>query len=205
MAEIYRLVGDSDKDTPKDEPKGDTAEIEQWQKRAETRSHAINDYLWDDAHGLYFDYHFPTGQRRHYEFATTFYPLWTGIASAQQAQRIVENLSKFEAPGGVRTSTVTSGNQWDDPFGWAPLQLIAVEGLWRYGYEAEAKRLARKFVSMLVEDFERCGSLVEKYDLNARSSEVSDGIRYGYSSNEIGFGWTNGVLLSLLERLDLSQ
>ncbi len=201
MAEIYRLVGNNGEDVPK----SNVAKIEQWQKRAETRSQAVNDYLWDDAHGLYFDYHFPTGQRRHYEFATTFYPLWIGIASAQQAQRVVENLSKFEAPGGVRTSTVTSGNQWDDPFGWAPLQLIAVEGLWRYGYETEAKRLARKFVSMLAEDFERCGSLVEKYDLNARSSEVSDGIRYGYSSNEIGFGWTNGVLLSLLERLDLSQ
>ena len=56
---------------------------------------------------------------------------------------------------------------------------------------------------MLVEDFERSGSLVEKYNLNTRSSRVSDGIQYGYSSNEIGFGWTNGVLLSLLDLLNL--
>ncbi|MGD1895748.1 MAG: trehalase family glycosidase [Phormidesmis sp.] len=174
-----------------------------WEKRASDRASAINEYLWDEAHGLYFDYHFPTQKRRHYAFATTFYPLWTGVASEQQAKRVVDNLSKFEAPGGVRTSTVTSGNQWDDPFGWAPLQLIAVEGLWRYGYRDEADRLARRFISLLVEDFERVGSLVEKYDLNERSSQVSDGIQYGYSSNEIGFGWTNGVLLTLLDLLNL--
>ncbi len=195
IAQIYQLTGDN---------LNLAAEVNLWQARASDRAQAINDYLWDDTHGLYFDYHFPTQQRRYYEFATTFYPLWTGIASARQAERVVASLSKFEAPGGVRTSTVTSGNQWDDPFGWAPLQLIAIEGLRRYGYEAEARRLAERFVSMLVEDFERCGSLAEKYDLNARSSEVSNGIRYGYSSNEIGFGWTNGVLLSLLELLDLS-
>ncbi len=205
MAEICRLVGNDGKETAESDLSDDLSGTERWQKRAEGRSQAVNDYLWDEAHGLYFDYHFPTGQRRAYPFATTFYPLWVGIASAPQAQRIVANLSKFEALGGVRTSTVTTGNQWDDPFGWAPLQLIAVEGLWRYGYKPEAKRLARRFVSMLVEDFERCGSLVEKYDLNARSSDVSDGIRYGYSSNEIGFGWTNGVLLCLLALLDLSQ
>lgn len=188
MVEISRLVGERD---------------DVWVQRATQRAESINDYLWDEEQGLYFDYHAGDKRRCQYEFASTFYPLWVGIASEAQAQRVVENLSKFEAPGGVRTSTVTSGNQWDDPFGWAPLQLFAVEGLSRYGYTAEAQRLAGQFVSMLVEDFERCGSLVEKYDVNARSSEVSAGIQYGYSSNEIGFGWTNGVLLRFLELFGL--
>ena len=189
MVEICQRVGSAD-------------EMTIWEQRASDRARAINDYLWDEAHGFYFDYHFPTEKRRRYEFATTFYPLWTGIASAQQAERIVNNLSKFEAPGGVRTSTVTSGNQWDDPMGWAPLQLIAVEGLRRYGYATEAKRLARRFVTMVVEDFERCGNLVEKYHLENCSSKVSGEIEYGYSSNEVGFGWTNGVVLAFLKLLD---
>ncbi|MEL6939259.1 MAG: trehalase family glycosidase [Cyanobacteria bacterium J06598_1] len=191
IAEICQLLGEG------------ASTVRLWRQRAGDRAQAINDYLWDEEHGLYFDYHFPTAQRRHYEFASTFYPLWTGVASAQQAQSVVNNLAKFEAPGGVRTSTVTSGNQWDNPFGWAPLQLIAVEGLRRYGFVEESNRLAQRFVALLIEDFERCGSLVEKYNLDTRSSEVSDGIQYGYSSNEIGFGWTNGVLLSLLDLLDL--
>ncbi|MEM9946594.1 MAG: trehalase family glycosidase [Cyanobacteria bacterium P01_D01_bin.36] len=184
-----------------DEPEM-SAEEQIWRERAQQRKAKVNKYLWDEASGLYFDYHTMTGERRQYEFATTFYPLWTGIASAEQAKRVVENLSKFEAPGGVRTSTHNSGNQWDDPMGWAPLQLMAVEGLMRYGYEVDAKRLASRFITMVTEDFERCGNLVEKYHLENCSSEVFDEIEYGYSSNEVGFGWTNGVVLAFLELLD---
>ncbi|MEO0769760.1 MAG: trehalase family glycosidase [Cyanobacteria bacterium J06649_4] len=178
-----------------------SAEIAHWRQQAAELQHCINDYLWDEDSGLYLDYHFPTQKRRYYEYATTFYPLWTGLASNEQAERVVANLDKFEAPGGLRTSTHTSGNQWDDPFAWAPLQLIAVEGLHRYGYVEAANRLAGRFITMTVQDFERIGSFVEKYDVDARSSDVSAGIQYGYSSNEIGFGWTNGVVLSLLAYL----
>lgn len=197
IAEIYRIIDHETGQKSSDE-------ITLWKKRADTRQQSINRYLWDKESGLYLDYHLTTESRRYYEFSTTFYPLWAGIASEAQAQAIVENLDKFEAPGGVRTSTYNSGNQWDAPFGWAPLQLIAVEGLWRYGYQTEAKRLAHRFIAMVVEDFERCGNLVEKYDLETCSSEVSEGIQYGYSSNEIGFGWTNGVVLALLNLLEPS-
>ena len=176
--------------------------VQLWQARASQRQKQLNHYLWDEDSGLYLDYHWERGQRRYYEFATTFYPLWVGVASEQQAQAVVDNLDKFEAAGGVRTSTQTSGNQWDDPFGWAPLQLIAVEGLVRYGYIEDAKRLARRFIALTVTDFDRSGSLLEKYELDSFSGEVSDEIQYGYSSNEIGFGWTNGVVLALLDLLE---
>jgi len=195
IAEIYRHISGG----PVQEM---TIEEKIWRDRADLRKGKINEYLWDEQSGLYFDYHTTTNQRRHYEFATTFYPLWAGIASDEQAKRVVDNLDKFEASGGVRTSTFNSGNQWDDPLGWAPLQLIAVEGLMCYGYETEAKRLARRFVAMVTEDFERCGNLVEKYHLENRSSEVSGEIEYGYSSNEVGFGWTNGVVLVFLALLN---
>ncbi len=173
-----------------------------WQHHAQRRHQAIDQFLWDETAGLYFDYNFRTGERRPYEFATTFLPLWAGIASEAQAKRIVENLPNFEAPGGLFTSTHVSGNQWDAPFGWAPLQLFAVEGLRRYGYQQEANRLACKFIKLVVQEFGKTGIIVEKYDLEKCSADVSDEIFFGYSSNEIGFGWTNGVVLELLAILE---
>jgi alpha,alpha-trehalase len=174
-----------------------------WRDRAMLRQERINQLLWDESAGLYFDYNFYTGQRRPYEYATTFYPLWAGIASPEQAKRVWQNLEEFEVAGGILTSTHVSGNQWDAPFGWAPLNLMAVKGLLRYGYEEDAKRIAGKFLNMAVQEFVKNGTLVEKYDVCACSSNVSDEIFFGYSSNEIGFGWTNGVILELLKILDL--
>lgn len=180
----------------------DKPEIAQtWSNRATLRAQRINQYCWDEQQGLYFDYNFQTQQRRPYEFATTFYPLWAGIATEKQAQRIVENLPKFVAPGGLLTSTHVSGNQWDSPFGWAPLQFIAVNGLHRYGYHAEANQIAHNFISLVAQEFRRFGTIVEKYDVVRCTSQVSEEIEFGYSSNEIGFGWTNAVWLELLETL----
>ncbi|MEM9092563.1 MAG: trehalase family glycosidase [Cyanobacteria bacterium P01_F01_bin.53] len=199
MAEVYRLLNEAEDSTTHY-----SAEICKWHDRANARHQNIDKYLWDETSGLYLDYSLTTGKRRYYEFATTFYPLWAGLASDRQAQSILENLPKFEAPGGVRTSTHTSGSQWDDPFGWAPLQLIAIEGLQRYGYQEAAERLTCRFLSLVVNDFERTGSLLEKYDIAACSGQVSKDIQFGYSSNEIGFGWTNGVVLALIDLLDQS-
>jgi alpha,alpha-trehalase len=175
---------------------------QQWRSRAQERQQRIDKFLWDEEAGLYFDYNFSTNDRRQYEFATTFYPLWVGLASKEQAQRVVQNLDKFEAEGGLLTSTHVSGNQWDAPFGWAPLHLIAVQGMYRYGYAEDAGRIARKFIAMLAKEFEKDGTLLEKYDVCACSSNVSNEIFFGYSSNEVGFGWTNAVFLELLELLD---
>lgn len=177
---------------------------QQWRGRGRDRAERITRFLWDEDAGLYFDYNFQTNQRRPYEFATTFYPLWAGIASAAQAERVVQNLDKFEAAGGLLTSTHVSGNQWDAPFGWAPLNLIAVQGLLNYGYADDAKRIASKFVTMAVKEFATSGTLVEKYDVCRSSANVSDEIFFGYSSNEIGFGWTNGVVLELLAILGIA-
>jgi alpha,alpha-trehalase len=180
---------------------GRGAEEERWRERARRRREAIDRYLWDEKAGLYFDYNVLSGQRRPYEFATTFYPLWVGAASVEQARRVEQNLPLFEAPGGILTSTRVTGNQWDAPFGWGPLQMIAVEGLRRFGYHADADRVARKFLSMVVEDFEAHGVILEKYDVRRRSSEIAAGIRYGYSTNVVGFGWTNAAFVELLAGL----
>ncbi len=118
---------------------------------------------------------------------------------------MADNLSKFEQPGGLQTSTVASGNQWDAPFGWAPLQLIAVQGLRRYGFSEAADRIAMKFLSLVRDEYLKSGTIVEKYDVVHRAAEVSGGIRFGYRSNEAGFGWTNAVFTALFDELDLGK
>jgi alpha,alpha-trehalase len=181
---------------------GNEKEAAAWTERAAQRRANIDKYLWDPEAGLYFDYNFKAGRRRPYEFGTTFYPLWAGIASKEQAARVVKNLSRFEVTGGLLTSTQTTGSQWDAPFGWAPLQLLAVQGLRRVGYEEDADRVARKFVALVAKEFGEHGTIVEKYDVVRCESDVEAGIRFGYSGNQVGFGWTNAAFLELLAGLD---
>jgi alpha,alpha-trehalase len=188
LAEIDRLLGRP-------------ADAARFTALADERRRRVESLLWDEASGLYFDYDLDARRLRAYPFATTFWPLWAGLAEPSRARRVIANLSLFERPGGIRTSTTVSGAQWDAPFGWAPLQLFAVEGLRRAGDASDADRLARAFVSMLVEDFERRGTLVEKYDVDRRTSDLGGALRFGYTSNEVGFGWTNGVALELLAEL----
>jgi alpha,alpha-trehalase len=181
---------------------GNAAGAAEWRRRADARQAAVDKYLWDEASGLYLDYNFETKTRRKYEFATTFYPLWTGLASKAQAARVRANLKLFEAPGGLLTSTRVTGNQWDAPFGWAPLQMIPADGLRRYGFGADADRVSRKFLELVTKEFEEHGTIKEKYDVQRRESDVEAGIKFGYAANQIGFGWTNAAYLDLLAALE---
>lgn len=176
-----------------------------WVRRAHVRRDRVNRYMWDAKDGLYHDYNFKTNGVRRYPFVTTFYPLWAGIASTSQAARIVKNLSLFERAGGLQTSTTRSGSQWDAPFGWAPMQMIAVAGLRRYGYQAAANRISVKFLSLILKEFNEHNVIVEKYDVERRDSQISAGLKFGYSSNEIGFGWTNAAFLELYAGLPRAE
>jgi alpha,alpha-trehalase len=177
---------------------GDASAAGTWRRRAAARRDLVNRLMWDEQAGLYYDYNVRTRRLRRYDFATTFFPLWAGIASPAQAARVRGNLERFEAPGGILTSTEVTGNQWDAPFGWAPLQMIAVAGLRRYGFDSEADRIAGKFVSLVAKELDEHGTIVEKYDVRRRESDVAADIKFGYSANQVGFGWTNGVVLELL-------
>ncbi len=181
---------------------GKQKDAERWKEKAADRKQRIQKYLWDEKRGLYFDYNFTTHTLSSYEYATTFYPLWVGLASKEQAEAILKNLSMFEQPGGLAMSRVESQAQWDYPYGWAPIQLLAVEGMRRYGFAAEADRVAYNFLSMVVEDFVTDKFIREKYNVVKRTSETR--IVKGYSQNVIGFGWTNGVFLELLNQLPAS-
>ena len=171
----------------------------QWRERSETRQNIIQTLLWNQQRGLFFDYDFTTNTQSSYEYAATFYPLWAGLATAEQAGSVVKNLPLFEHAGGLAMSARETGVQWDYPFGWAPMQLLAVEGLRRYGYKAEADRIAYKFLSMVLINFVRDGNIREKYDVVSDSSNFK--LAEGYRDNIVGFGWTNGVFLELLHTL----
>jgi alpha,alpha-trehalase len=180
---------------------GHEAGVNVWRKRAQDRAERVNRLMWDAKDGLYYDYDFVHQRLRHYPFLTTFYPLWAGIATKEQAARVEGNLSIFERVGGLQTSTYVSGNQWDAPFGWAPLQMIAIEGLRKYGYAEDAERISMKFLSLVRREFLSHGYIVEKYDVVRGGSEVSASIHFGYSANQAGFGWTNAVFTELYDAL----
>lgn len=169
-----------------------------WLERAAQRRRHIDQLLWDESTGMYSDYHLATGQRSGFIFATTFWPLWAGLASNEQARAVAAHLHHFETPGGIQTGPLETGCQWDGPFGWAPLTLMAVQGLNRYGFTEEARRIAGGFLRMVSFEFERTGHLYEKYDTVRLTSEVSDLLKFGYPTNETGFGWTNAAVLELL-------
>lgn len=174
-------------------------EAQHWRKKALERKQLVIKYLWDGGSGLFFDYDFTTGKRSSYKYATTFYPLWAGLASREQAQAVKQNLALFEQQGGIAMSRHDSQAQWDYPYGWAPIQLLVVDGLRRYGYDQEGDRIAYNFLDTVLRNFTRDGTIREKYDVTTESSETHIGA--GYSQNVIGFGWTNGAFLELLSRL----
>ncbi len=174
--------------------------IEHWERHAAERRERMSRMFWDEEHGLFLDWQLSKQKRHHYPYATTFWPLWAGWASEEQAARVVKSLPLFETEHGLLTSTVATGCQWDAPFMWAPLVLMAVEGLGRYGYKEDAERISRKFLTTLSADFERTGQLFEKYNAHTGSSEVAGDIAFGYPTNETGFGWTNAAVSVLTKR-----
>ena len=178
---------------------GREADAAKWSERAEKRKQLITRYLWDDTAGLFVDYNIAAGHRSSYRYATTLYPLWAGLATEEQAKRVVQNLPALEKSGGLAMSTENSGAQWDLPYGWGNIEMLSVEGLRRYGYNADADRISYEFLSMVAENFRRDGYIVEKYNVVTRSSDAH--AELGYKMNVVGFGWTNAAFLELLHGL----
>ena len=174
-------------------------EHKHWLALAEARRRAINKYLWNPAKGMFFDYDFTTGQQSSYVYATTFYPLWAGLATKEQAAAVDKNLAVLDRPGGLASSTYESGLQWDLPFGWAPLNWFAADGLWTNGYVNDARRIAEEFNHTVRTSFEKEGTIHEKYNVETGSSNVD--VIAGYQ-NVIGFGWTNAVYVELEHLLE---
>ena len=157
---------------------------------ATNRINAINTYLYSEAKGGYFDFHFPTMRQTDVVSAAMSVPLFVGIASKQQASSVKTTLThSLLREGGVVTTTNTTSQQWDSPNGWAPLQLFVVEGLRQYGFYSEASEIMRRFCKTIEDTYANSGVLLEKYNVCEPAIKAGGG-EYDV---QLGFGWTNGV------------
>lgn len=196
----------------------------QWENRAAQTAEAINEWLWDegeqDSEGnwirkpCYHDFNvnaelcekYKLPEFRDYDFVTSFYPMWVGIASREQAEALVNHLlPRIQCEWGILTSSRQTGSQWDKPFMWAPLVVVAVEALERYDYYRQALEIASGFLKLIVKDFDRTGKLYEKYNGVEGTSDTSSMIAMGYSENVEGFGWTNSAVLELSHAINRLQ
>ena len=161
-----------------------------WDRRARKRKQLINKYMWNEDQGLYFDYDTVKQKQSEYETATSLWALWCGVASPRQAALLVEKgLPRFECAGGLSSGTQRSRGpisqehpqkQWDYPHGWAPHQVLAWDGLKRYGYHEEAERIIYRWLYMITlisADYN--GTIVEKYDVTQLHHAHKVGAEYG--------------------------
>jgi alpha,alpha-trehalase len=174
---------------------GKPAEAQRWGRRAQFRGMEIHRYLWQARGGVFGDYDFTRRKPSSYAYITSLYPLWAGVATREEARQIVAKLNLFERPGGMSMSNFDSGMQWDEPFGWAPTNWIADDGLDTAGFRADAQRVARKWNDTVDSGFARDGTIREKYNVVEGNANVH--VSAGYTTNEIGFGWTNAVYLKM--------
>jgi alpha,alpha-trehalase len=164
-------------------------------QRAAKRQAAIDHYLWDERSGVYLDYQRRAGARVSRLSAATLYPLFLSVASARQARSVATTVqSVLLKRGGIVTTPLKSGEQWDAPNGWAPLQWIAVEGFRRYGDARLAESVACRWMLNVERVYSRSGKLLEKYDVIDTDREGGGG---EYPLQD-GFGWTNGVMRKLM-------
>lgn len=163
-------------------------EAAEWDQRSLKRKRLMDNYLWNQQVGMYFDYNFVNKKQSSYYSLASFYPLWAKIASRQQAKMVVNYLPLFLQRGGLATSNVTSGYQWDFPNGWAPLQWLTIEGLRNYGYHQNAYEIAKRWINLCTLVYLDSGKLYEKYNV----VEMNINTAGRYPSQE-GFGWTNAI------------
>ncbi|MGH8325066.1 MAG: trehalase family glycosidase, partial [Steroidobacteraceae bacterium] len=163
--------------------------------RAQRRRAAMDRYLWDPRVGAYFDYRWTRQARVPRISAATLYPLFTAAASDAQAASVAAAVTRYLLKdGGIVTTTVSTGQQWDAPNGWPPLQWIAVSGLRQYGNMPLAQTVACRWMLSVNRVYKATGKLVEKYDVMA-SGRSGGGGEYPLQD---GFGWTNGVMRKLM-------
>jgi len=178
-------------------------------ERAKKRRRAMNAVMWDDRatqwKDVILDDHLPdcSGQDGVSSWrlsgqivASNFLPLWLGLDEVRGPD-IVKSLegSGLVLKGGISTSLVDSGQQWDYPNAWPPLQLMLIEGVSRHD-AAFAENLAQRWLRACFEGFQASGTMQEKYDATVLG-RAGGGGEYVVQA---GFGWTNGVALVLLEK-----
>jgi alpha,alpha-trehalase len=176
------------------ERRSDASCARKFAARAAVRRAAIDRYLWDPSARAYLDYRWTRRERVARVSAATLYPLFVALASDEQAAAVASTVAvELLKAGGIVTTPLVSGQQWDSPNGWAPLQWIAISGLRKYAQTSLAEAVACRWMLNVSAVYARSGKLVEKYDV-IDTNRKGGGGEY---PNQDGFGWTNGVMRKL--------
>lgn len=174
-------------------------EEEKWLSLAERRKELINKLMWNQEKGAFFDYNFERQEKVDLFSAASFYPLFFNLATKEQAESTAKKLNLLEFEFGVaacENKENLSLFQWDFPNVWPPLQYMVIKGLLNYGYEEDAKRIAKKYIDTVDMNFEASGFLWEKYDAVKGSVSVNK----EYATKEM-MGWTAGIYMYCCELL----
>ena len=164
-------------------------------QKAGNRKSAINKYCWNEKQKWYVDYNFVLQKQSTELTAAGISPLFFNLATKKQALNAEETLLRlFLKDGGIVTSLKNTGQQWDAPNGWAPLQWTAIKGLTNYDRMNAAQMIAKRWIRLNVDVYRRTGKLMEKFNVENTTLDAGGG---EYSGQD-GFGWTNGVLLKLI-------
>lgn len=175
---------------------GDTAGASKYEALAASRQKTIESHLWNEKEGWYADYDLKSKKVRNQLTAAALFPLYVKAAAQDRADKVAAaTSSRLLKPGGITTTTINSGQQWDAPNGWAPLQWVAAEGLQNYGQEKVAMDVTWRFLKNVQHTYDREKKLVEKYDV----SSTGTGGGGGEYPLQDGFGWSNGVTLKMLD------
>ncbi|KAJ8912203.1 hypothetical protein NQ315_003807 [Exocentrus adspersus] len=185
---------------------GDTKKSEQWLERSSSWQKSIESVFYDPEDGIWYDYDATSSKLIKRFYLSNFTPLWSEIYDVslrnEYASKIVKYLNKLnisEFKGGIPTSLKESGQQWDMPNAFPPLQEVLITGLLKTGHP-EARKLAtdfaHKWITANMRSFKKNGVMFEKYNAGD-PEELAIGGEY---TVQFGFGWTNGVALSIIDQ-----
>lgn len=172
---------------------GNKEKSDEFSQKAQTRKEAIQKYLWNEKEGFYMDYNFKKQQFTGIYSLAASYPLFFNIPDKDQAEKVTSVISKkLLAPGGVLTTNNNTGEQWDAPNGWAPLQWMTIKGLENYDLPL-AETIKSRWLKLNEDVYKRTYKMTEKYNVTDLSKESGGG---EYPTQD-GFGWSNGVYQKL--------
>jgi alpha,alpha-trehalase len=166
-----------------------------FQAAAEQRIRGINEYCWSEEDTFFMDYNFHKRKSTSMVTLAGVFPLYAKIATTRQAAAVAKRVEEdFLKEGGLVSTLIETGQQWDAPNGWAPLHWVVIEGLRNYGYHQLADKIKQRWIATNLHVFNEKSKMIEKYDV-IHPSGIGSGGEYPLQD---GFGWTNGVLAALL-------
>ena len=174
---------------------GDAEAAARFTEAAANRRRALLAAAYDPERGFFYDVRWRTGERlTDRPTLAAAAPLYFGLATPEQARSVAARLGRdFLKPGGFVTTLVASGQQWDAPNGWPPLEWLSIEGVRRYDRGDLADTASARWLALNRRTYQTTGKMTEKYDVVDLTRRAGGG---EYPTQD-GFGWSNGVALAL--------